>query len=352
MSVPRLATRRLLGPGDLPASRDDFEVVGAFNPGAVRVGGEDVLLVRVAERPKERRPGFTPLPRWDPDQGLTVDWVPDHSHDPIDARVVRGKRDGRYRLTFISHLRVVRLGDGGAAPEITDATFRPESPLEEYGVEDPRITSIDGNYLFTYVAVSRHGPATALAMTRDFRTFQRKGLIFCPENKDVVVFPEKRGGAYWAFHRPVCGSPFTTPEIWRARSPDLIVWGEHQPLILEGADWRSGRVGAGAPPIRVDGGWLEIYHGNRRPNSPGEVGAYYGAALLLDENDPCRVLRQSPEPFLSPQEDFEVSGFVPNVVFPTGLVADGDRLKVYYGAADSSTAVAEFSQRAILESLI
>src|SRR5690349_20663893 len=106
-SVSRLATKLLLRPEDVPASREDFEVVSVFNPGAIRLGKEVILLVRVAERPKERRPGFTGLPRWDANDGLTVDWVPDAKLEPVDPRVVRRKADGLVRLTFTSHLRVV-----------------------------------------------------------------------------------------------------------------------------------------------------------------------------------------------------------------------------------------------------
>src|SRR6188508_1898105 len=100
MTVSRLATRLLLRPEDVPASRDDFEVVGVFNPGAVRTVDEVVLLVRVAERPRERRPGYTGLPRWDPTAGLTVDWVSDAELEPVDPRVVRRRGDGLVRLTF------------------------------------------------------------------------------------------------------------------------------------------------------------------------------------------------------------------------------------------------------------
>ncbi len=348
MTVPRRATRLLLRPEDVPPSRDDFEVVGVFNPGASRVENDVVLLVRVAERPRERRPGFTPLPRWDPADGLTVDWVPDTELDPIDPRVVRRKADGLVRLTFTSHLRVVRCGDGRAVREVTDFTFHPETELEEFGVEDPRITPLDGRYYISYVAVSRHGPASALASTTDFCTFERHGVIFCPENKDVVLFPEKVGGFFNALHRPVCGTPFTRPEMWLARSPDLIHWGAHLPLDVSGGHWQSGRVGAGAPPFRVAQGWLEIYHGNRQPTQAGEVGTYYGGAILLDPENPAVVLRRTPEPFLVPVADFEVNGFVPNVVFPTGVVEDGDSLLVYYGASDAFTAVAEFATRDLL----
>ena len=142
MTVRRLSTRLLLRPEDVPPSRDDFQVVGVFNPGAVRAADEVVLLVRVAERPRERRPGFTGLPRWDPAGGLTVDWVPDADLVPVDPRAVRRRADGLVRLTFTSHLRVVRCGDGRAVREITGFTFRPQAEVEEFGVEDPRITPL------------------------------------------------------------------------------------------------------------------------------------------------------------------------------------------------------------------
>jgi predicted GH43/DUF377 family glycosyl hydrolase len=350
MTVRRLSTRLLVCPEDVPASRSNFEVVGAFNPGAVRAGDEVVLLVRVAERPRANRPGFTGLPRWDAAEGLTVDWVPDADLDVVDPRVVRRKSDGLVRLTFISHLRVIRC-DGRAVREVTNVAFRPQNELEEFGVEDPRITSLNGRFYFTYVAVSRHGPATALASTTDFRTFTRHGIIFCPENKDVVLFPERIDGTFAALHRPVCGTPFTRPEMWVARSPDLIHWGAHTPLTLSGGAWQSGRVGAGPPPIRVADGWLALYHGNRSPTRPGEVGAYYGGALLLDPNDPTRILQQTLEPFMVPEADFEREGFVPNVVFPTGVVRDDERLLVYHGAADAVTAVAEFESRELLDAM-
>src|SRR5262245_26112944 len=232
--IPRLGTHHLLRPEDMPSSREDFEVVGAFNPGAVRAGDEIVLLVRVAERPREQRPGFTGLPRWDPVQGLTIDWVTNIEIERLDPRVVRRKADGLVRLTFISHLRVVRCGDGRSVEEATGVRFLPDSEMEEFGVEDPRITELDGRYYFTYVAVSRHGAATALASTADFLRFERHGIIFCPENKDVVLFPDKVGGEFVALHRPNAATPFCRPEMWVARSPDLVRWGRHE--CLHGGD--------------------------------------------------------------------------------------------------------------------
>jgi predicted GH43/DUF377 family glycosyl hydrolase len=352
MILKRLFERLLVSPSDLKPLRDDFEVVGVFNPGAIIAAGEVILMVRVAERPRERRPGLTALPRWKGGAGLAIDWVPDDAIEFVDPRVVKRKADGLVRLTFISHLRVVRCGNGRSVHEVTDVRFLPDSDLEEFGVEDPRITAIDGRFLFTYVAVSRHGAATALAWTRDFRQFERHGVIFCPENKDVVLFPERIDGEYVALHRPNAATPFCRPEMWVARSPDLIHWGQHACLHGGGAEWETGRVGAGTPPVRVADGWLEIYHGNRQPTRPGEVGTYSTGALMLDPKDPARVLRRAPTSIFEPTAEFERHGFVPNVVFPTGIVESGDSYLVYYGAADSCTAVVEFGRDELCEALV
>jgi beta-1,2-mannobiose phosphorylase / 1,2-beta-oligomannan phosphorylase len=352
MLLKRHFERLLLTPAELTPLRDDFEVVGAFNPGAIVAGGEVILLVRVAERPCERRAGFTALPRWAPGEGPVIDWVPDDTLEPIDPRVVKRKADGLMRLTFMSHLRVVRCGDGRSVTQVSDIRFLPDTGLEEFGVEDPRITAIDGRYFFTYVAVSRHGAATAMASTTDFRRFDRHGVIFCPENKDVVLFPERIDGQYVALHRPNAATPFCRPEMWVARSPDLIHWGRHESLHGGGAEWETGRVGAGTPPVRVNDGWLEIYHGNRQPTRPGEVGTYATGVLLLDQSDPARVLRRTAASIFEPTAAFEQHGFVPDVVFPTGIVETEESYLIYYGAADSCTAVVEFSKCEVMGSLV
>jgi beta-1,2-mannobiose phosphorylase / 1,2-beta-oligomannan phosphorylase len=351
MLLNRHFEKLLLRPADLEPSREDFEVVGVFNPGAIRAGDEVILLVRVAERPRERRAGFTASPRWVPGEGLTIDWLPDDAIEVLDPRVVRRRADGLVRLTFISHLRVVRCGDGRSIEEVTGTRFLPNSEMEEFGVEDPRITTLGDRYYFTYVAVSRHGAATALASTSDFRQFQRHGIIFCPENKDVVLFPEKVGGEFVALHRPNAATPFCRPEMWVARSPDLIRWGHHESLHGGDAEWETGRVGAGTPPVRVDDGWLEIYHGNRHPTRPGEVGRYSTGLLLLGPKDPSKILRRTAGSVFEPTADFERIGFVPEVVFPTGIVECNDSYLVYYGAADSCTAVVEFARDEMLSML-
>jgi predicted GH43/DUF377 family glycosyl hydrolase len=341
--------RLLLEPKDFEASRNDWEVVGAFNPAAVWFKGEVVLVVRVAERPKEKRAGFVASPRWSKSEGLLVDWLPEENIEHLDPRVVRFRDTGLVRLTFISHLRVVRCGDGDTVERVENWRFEPKEIWEEYGVEDPRTVEIDGRLWMTYVAVSRFGPATALASSVDFRTFERHGVIFCPENKDVVLFPERFGDRYACLHRPNGATPFTRPSMWFAWSNNLKHWGENQPLFTGTNPWETGRVGAGTPPIRTPEGWLEIYHGNVRPTCPGEVGCYQAAAMLLDLENPYNIVSASSDPILSPSEVYEQQGFVPNVVFPTGIVSRGDDVLVYYGASDTFTAVASISRRELID---
>jgi beta-1,2-mannobiose phosphorylase / 1,2-beta-oligomannan phosphorylase len=352
MLLKRHFERLLVSPSDLEPLRDDFQVVGVFNPGAISVDGEVILMVRVAERPCEKRAGYTALPRWSLVAGLEIDWLADDDIEVVDPRVVRRKVDGLVRLTFISHLRVVRCGDGRSVREITDVRFLPESDLEEFGVEDPRITAIDGRYYFTYVSVSRHGAGTALASTTDFKSFDRHGMIFCPENKDVVLFPERIGGEFVALHRPNAATPFCRPEMWVARSTDLVHWGGHECLHGGGAAWETGRVGAGTPPVRAADGWVEIYHGNRQPSRPGEVGMYSTGVLLLDLGNPARILRKTATSIFEPTVDFERKGFVPDVVFPTGIIETAGSYLIYYGAADCCTAVAEFRRDEVLSAAV
>jgi predicted GH43/DUF377 family glycosyl hydrolase len=353
MPLERLFERLLLRPADIKPTRDDFEVVGVFNPGAVRALDEVILLVRVAEAPREHRPGHIGLPRWNHHGEQIVDWVRNEEVEIVDPRVVRRKADGLVRLTFTSHLRVVRCGDGRSVREITDLRFLPELDLEEYGVEDPRITPLYGRFYFTYVAVSRHGAATALASTTDFQDFSRQGLIFCCENKDVVLFPEWIAGAHVALHRPNPATPFCRPEMWVAWSQDIIHWGHHSLLRNGGcSDWETGRVGAGTPPVRFPGGWLEIFHGSAHTTTPGAVGKYSAGALLLHAENPAQVLRRTTWPIFEPIADFERKGFVPDVVFPTGIVETKDTILVYYGAADTCTAVVEFSKEELMGAMV
>lgn len=349
--VKRNATHLLLRPEDIRPSHPDWEVIGVFNPAVARYDGQTILLARVAERPREQHTGRTAVPRWAPKHGYVVDWLESAQLNANDPRVVRHRQTGLVRLTFISHFQVARSRDGRTIESIDGPAMLPNDVSEEFGVEDPRITWLDGRYYITYVAVSRHGAATALASTVDFQTFTRHGIILPPENKDVVLLPERVDGQYVALHRPVGDIPFCRPQMWLARSPDLIHWGSHQFLYGGIGQWEDGRVGAGAPPIAAADGWLEIYHGNRRSRQEGGIGAYCGGALLLAKNDPTHVLKAGIEPILEPAFDFENEGFVNRVVFPTGVVAEDDQLLVYYGASDKYCGMVEIGLQEVVGGL-
>ena len=338
-------------PCDVQPSHDELQVVGVFNPAVAMVGGKLFMLARVAERPAESRIGWTALPRWASSGATEVDWVRDEDLTLVDARVIAMKNSGDLRLTSASHLQIFRSTNLSGETWEFVASLLPEGPWEAYGIEDPRITIIDNTYWITYVAVSRSGAATAVMSSKDLVNFQRHGIIFPSENKDVVLFPDLIAGDFVALHRPNPHSHFRPPQIWLARSPDMIHWGRHE-LVLDGEHaWEGDRVGSGTPPILCDEGWLALYHGCTRSSSASAVGCYSAGALLLDRDQPGRVLARSSQPILKPKTDYEMNGFVPNVVFPTAMLDRGDDLQVFYGAADSCVASARFSKRAILDSL-
>ncbi len=357
--ISRLSEARLLSPADIAPSRDDVEVIGVFNPGVIYTEEEVLMFARVAERPLEKRREFTGLPHWTTDGRYAVDWVANAELQQIDPRVVKTKADDCLRLTSVSHLRVFRRKLGSSDDWSQGLLFLPESPSEEFGIEDARVTRIDQTYWITYVAVSRAGAATALASSEDMLTFQRHGLIFAPENKDVVLIPQQINGIYYALHRPNPNSHFSPPQIWLAQSHDLIHWGGHEPLIAGCQLWEGDRIGSGAPPILIDEGWLMVYHGCSRCTSDtprGQVGVYSAGLVLLDRDDPSRVLARSSAPMMSPVNIYETTGFVPNVVFPTAMLRSGENgagehIDVYYGSADTCIAFAQFSKQALMDSL-
>jgi predicted GH43/DUF377 family glycosyl hydrolase len=267
--------------------------------------------------------------------------------DPdLEASDVRMfKYRGQTYLTSISHLRIARSRDGRQfavddAPALAAATW-----CEEFGVEDPRITAIEGQYLIAYTAVSRYGIATALASTTDFARFTRHGLIFAPENRDVTIFPQKIDGRYCCHHRPV-GHHIGGMDMWAAYSPDFRHWGEHT-RVMGGRPgrWDAGRIGGGAVPIRTERGWLAIYHG------ADESHRYSLGALLCDLQHPETVVARSDEPLLTPQAPYETQGFFSNVVFTCGTISQGDSLTIYYGAADQYVCGATVAMSELLESL-
>ncbi len=275
---------------DLPYSANSV-----FNPGATMRDGETILLMRVEDR--------------------------------------RG----------LSHLTVARSSDGVAGWRIdTVPTFvgEPDShPEEIWGIEDPRVTFVEEEqrWIVAYTAYSRGGPLVSLAATEDFETFERLGAILSPENKDAALFPVRFDGRWALVHRPV--SDGFGANMWISFSPDLKHWGDHR-LLLEaraGGWWDAGKIGLSPPPLKTDQGWLILYH-SVRPTASGSI--YRLGLALLDLEDPRRVLKRSSEWLFSPSETYERVGDVGNVVFPCGWTLVDDEIRVYYGAADMSIALA------------
>jgi predicted GH43/DUF377 family glycosyl hydrolase len=256
----------------------------------------------------------------------------------------------------LSHLCVARSLNGLDHWRIdSQPTMVPGSechPEELWGIEDPRITYLPelGKYGIVYTAYARGGPGVALALTEDFNRFERYGVIMPPDNKDAALFP-RRFGDFWALiHRPV-GSHGA--HMWISYSPDLKHWGSHK-MILEarsGAWWDADKIGLSVPPIETLQGWLVVYHGVRQT----AAGCIYRLGLaLFDLQRPDVCLKRSDEWIFGPEAFYEQHGDVPNVVFPCGytIAPDGDTLRLYYGAADTSIALATASCHSLTENLV
>jgi predicted GH43/DUF377 family glycosyl hydrolase len=277
---------------DLP-----YKANSVFNAGATLIDGETLLLMRVEDR--------------------------------------RG----------ISHLTVARSLDGITNWRIDSGpTLSPSPqthPEEVWGIEDPRITYIEEQKLWVvaYTAYSKGGPLVSLATTRDFKSFERKGAVMPPEDKDAALFPVRFGGRWAMLHRPVPAFPGVGAHIWISFSPDMKHWGDHQILVTarRGSWWDANKIGLSPPPLRTEKGWLILYHGVRTTAG----GCLYRLGLaLLDLEDPTKLIARSSEWVFAPEEDYEIVGDVDKVVFPCGWVAEGDELRLYYGGADKCLALA------------
>jgi len=298
--------RRFEGNPILTAGEWPYTVNVVFNPGvALLPSGETVLLVRVEDR------------------------------------------------SGVSHLTVARSSNGYKDWRIDPhPSFEPESDRyeETWGIEDPRITLVGDEYLITYTGFSRGGPLVCLAATRDFHTFERRAVLMPPEDKDAALFPRQFDGRWALIHRPVTsGAHRLAAHMWLSFSPDLRHWGDHRILLhaREGSWWDADRVGLGPPPLLTECGWLLLFHGVKRT----AAGSLYRAGLaLLDPEDPARVLVRSNEWVFGPEAAYERTGDVPDVIFPTGWVLepDGRTIRMYYGAADTSVAVANADLEALL----
>lgn len=343
----RFVENPLLSPHDIPASKDGLEITCLLNPGAFKFQGKTWLIVRVAERPKQKEDMIS-FPILTETGAITI--IEIKKDDPelvaTDARVINYK--GTDYLTTLSHLRLLCSDESVKFYEPEDyPALVGEGILETFGIEDCRVATIDGKYYLTFTSVSDNGVGIGLRTTTDWKNFQKHGMIFPPHNKDCAIFEEKINGLFYALHRP-SSVDIGGNYIWIASSPDGVHWGNHHCIVRtrKGA-WDSKRVGAGAAPIKTEKGWLEIYHG------ANENHQYCLGAFLLDLNDPTKVLSRTEEPIMVPSTEYELSGFFGNVVFTNGHIVEPDRdtVMVYYGASDEFVCGAKFSIKEILSLL-
>jgi len=273
---------------------------------------------------------------------LTKDDIPYPVHTVHNAGMA--KFNGRYIMLFRSHLDTGRSiiglaeSDDGYKFTVSDKPLMCPSrggifkDYEEYGVEDPRITCIDGEYYITYSAYSRHGVRIGLAKTKDFKSVERISLITEADYRNIVIFPEKINGRYVRLDRP--HSEISPWSVWISYSKDLIYWGESE-LIMKPVTyhWDEMKIGPGATPFKTDEGWLSIYHGV----FPTMDGCIYRLGVALhDLNDPAKILGVGDSWILQPEDPWEVTGYVHNVVFTCGAIPEEDgTVKIYWGGADT-----------------
>ena len=342
----RFSQNPILRPADIAPSIPGMKVECLLNPGVFRFDGKTWLLLRVAERP-EQKPGKTSFPVLDELGSLQI--LEFDNADPqlnlSDSRVI--SYAGQDYLTTMSHLRLVASDDGIHFVEPAHSLpLLGNGDLETYGIEDCRVVQIGATYYLTFTQVSQHGVGVGLRSTSDWQNFYAHGMILPPHNKDCAIFSEKIGGIYYALHRP------SSPElggnyVWIAESPDLTHWGNHRCIAHSRKGlWDGARIGAGAAPLRTPHGWLEIYHG-----ATVNPSRYCLGALLLDLDEPWKVLARSKEPIMQPTAEYEKVGFFGNVVFTNGHLVDGDEVTMYYGASDSVICGARFSIEEILQTM-
>jgi beta-1,4-mannooligosaccharide/beta-1,4-mannosyl-N-acetylglucosamine phosphorylase len=227
--------------------------------------------------------------------------------------------------------------------------LRDEETLRAY---DPRLTVIDGRCYMCFAVDTLHGIRAGIAVTDDFENFEILTLSL-PDNRNVVLFPERIGGKYVRLDRPFPVYSRQSAEsfdIWLSESPDLRYWGNSS-LVLgaEQVAWANRKIGPGAPPVKTPRGWLTLFHVVDFDPQRGKNGwedrwqkRYTAGIMLLDLDDPRKIVGISRKPLLIPEAEYEISGgFRNHVIFPTGMILEaGGEVKIYYGAADTVTCLA------------
>ncbi len=340
----RFRQNPLLSPESLNPRLEGLEITCLLNPGVFRFDGKIWILVRVAERPAQRD-DIISFPVLD-ENGIKIIEI-DSKHPELnkqDPRVINYK--GADYLTTLSHLRLLCSDNGFDFYEPEEfGLLTGKGEDQAFGIEDCRVSLIEGTYYLTFTSVSSNGVGVGLKTTQNWKDFTEQGMILPPHNKDCALFEEKINGVFYALHRP-SSVDIGGNYIWLAQSPDGVHWGKHTCILkTRNGRWDSQRVGAGAAPIKTPQGWLEIYHGANAEHQ------YCLGAFLMDLNDPSKVLARTDDAIMIPSESYELNGFFGQVVFTNGHIVEGDKLTIYYGAADEFVCGAVFSIQEILSAL-
>ncbi|KRM82661.1 hypothetical protein FD21_GL000364 [Liquorilactobacillus vini DSM 20605] len=341
----RFKENPLITPTEIKPVNENYKVIGVFNAAVAKFKSYTILILRVAEAPQAKKNEFK-VPFFDvASQTTKIKSLDDSKYERKDVRAFIPKKGFDSLPTFltsISYLRLAYSNDGIHFKILSEPFIYPHNSLQTYGIEDARCTKIGSIYYLNFSEVSPQGVSVGLVSTQNFKSYKDFGTIFLPDNKDVVIFPEKINGSYYALNRPSTANN----NMWISKSPDLIHWGEHRLFLKSGNTyWDNGRVGAGGPPIKTDNGWLVIYH------AADVNDRYCLGAMLLSLNDPTKIIGRTKIPFLEPKAPYELKGFLPNVVFTCGSFLEKDQITIYYGCADQSIAGGTISLTNILNNM-
>jgi predicted GH43/DUF377 family glycosyl hydrolase len=351
--------RLVFGPDDVDLARSPMAgqlgmetfVLGAFNPGMTRLAsGNLLMMVRIAEALKDPiGDGHVHVIRWD-DGKFVIDRWPLELADTADPRkfLMRGGGWKVMALTSLSWLLPVELSPDGLRVVAVhyDKAVAPEGDWQCYGVEDARISKVDGEWLMTTCSVSPERHSTTLYRSDNGLDWRFEDIVLDHQNKDMLIFEGKIDGQYWAQTRPLGDLYFAYPpgSEWRAgpsinlaSSPDALHWKPYRkPGIRPHAGTvATARMGGGTPPILTDAGWLTLWHG---VEPSGIVGVYRTYWSILDRDDPSRILRSDHQPLIQANPaltaPLEEQMYVRDVVFTTGIADAGDDYVVASGEAD------------------
>ncbi|MBI9071345.1 MAG: glycoside hydrolase family 130 protein [Melioribacteraceae bacterium] len=247
------------------------------------------------------------------------------------------QKNGRATLFFGKSKDAINWEIGPDPIEWVDEDGNPNPTSYAY---DPRLVKLEDTYYIIWCD-DMHGASIGMGKTRDFNTFTRMSNPLMPFNRNGVLFPRKINGMYKLFSRPSDSGHTPFGDLFLSESPDLKYWGNHKYVMGKGGQgwWQGTKIGAGPIPIETKDGWLSFYHG---VSGTCNGFVYSIGAVILDIDDPAKVLYRTRDYLLTPEKDYETRGFVPNVAFPCANLYDAEtgRIAVYYGAADTYTAIA------------